>query len=161
MIAQLPADRMPPPRPTAILRFERLFRVAARLDIDKADIKRYEEFVNHKIYDLLLRGEANARANGHLSIEPHDLPITKGLQESIRLFREIDEEIELRPILDHLANRPPFELEYSEETEAKLPDIAGGISVALARAFKLIDPELKNPQTRHWERAFSIFDLLL
>jgi hypothetical protein len=161
MIAQLPADRMPPPRPTAISRFERLFRVAARLDIDKADIKRYEEFVNHKIHDLLLRGEANARANGHLFIEPHDLPITKGLQESIQLFREIDEEIELQPILDHLASRPPFELEYSEETEAKLPNIAGGIGVALARAFKLIDPQLKNPQTGHWERAFSIFDLLL
>jgi hypothetical protein len=33
--------------------------------------------------------------------------------------------------------------------------------VALARSFKIIDPDLKNPQTVHWERCFQIFDLLL
>ena len=27
--------------------------------------------------------------------------------------------------------------------------------------FKIIDPDLKNPQARHWERSFQIFDLLL
>ena len=32
--------------------------------------------------------------------------------------------------------------------------------MALARTFTIIDPELKNPQTKHWERAFQIFDLL-
>ena len=26
---------------------------------------------------------------------------------------------------------------------------------------KIIDPDLKNPQARHWERSFQIFDLLL
>jgi hypothetical protein len=64
MIAQLPADRMPPPRPTGISRFERLFRVAAGLDIDKSDIKRHEDFVNRKIYDLLICAEETARLNG-------------------------------------------------------------------------------------------------
>jgi hypothetical protein len=42
-----------------------------------------------------------------------------------------------------------------------LPAIAGGLSVALARAFKIMDPELKHPVTEHWERAFQIFDQLL
>jgi hypothetical protein len=37
----------------------------------------------------------------------------------------------------------------------------GGLSVALARTFKVLDPDLKNPSSRHWERAFRIFDLLL
>ena len=87
--------------------------------------------------------------------------ITKGLQERIHDFRNIDEEIELKPILDYMVRRPPLDLTYSEETEAQLPDIVGGLSVALARTFKIIDPDLKNPQTRQWERAFSIFDLLL
>jgi hypothetical protein len=160
MIAQLPADRMPPSRPTAISRIERVFRFAG-LDIDKADIKRYNAFVNHKIYDLLVRGEAIAHANGRRIIEPHDLPITKGLQESIQAFREIDETIELRPILDYLTKRPPLDARYGEQTEAELADIAGGLSVALARSFRLIDPDLKNPETKDWERAFSIFDLLL
>lgn len=48
-----------------------------------------------------------------------------------------------------------------DETEAGLPQIAGGLTVALARAFKLIDPKLKNPHTEHWERVARVFDLLL
>jgi uncharacterized protein DUF1931 len=146
---------------TAIARFERFFRSVAGLDVDKSDLRRYSDFVNDKLYDLLLRAQAAAKANGRDVIEPHDLPITKGLQERIHEFRTLDEEIELQPILDHLAARPPLDLAYGEEAEARLPAIAGGISVALARTFKVIDPELKNPQTRHWEMALRIFDLLL
>jgi len=145
----------------AIAKFERLFRLAAGLDVDKSDLKRYGDFVNDKIYDLLLRAQAAAKANGRDVIEPHDLPITKGLQERIHEFRRIDEQIELQPILDQLAARPPLDLAYSEETEARFPEIAGGISVALAHSFKVIDPDLKNPQTKHWECVLRIFDLLL
>ena len=144
-----------------IAKFERFFRVAASLDIDKNDLKRYSDFVNQKTYDLLLRGQATAKANGRDIIEPFDLPITKGLQESIHDFRDIDEEIELQPILAYMTTQPQLDLTYSVETEAQLPGIVGGLSMALARTFKIIDPDLKNPQTIHWERAFSIFDLLL
>jgi Domain of unknown function (DUF1931) len=145
----------------AVAKFERFFRSAAGLEVDKSDLKRYSDFVNDKIYDLLLRAQAAAKANGRDIIEPHDLPITKGLQERIHEFRRIDEQIELQPILDHLAARPPLDLAYSEETEARFPAIAGGISVALAHSFKAIDPDLKNPQTKHWECVLRIFDLLL
>ena len=145
----------------AIAKFERFFRLAAGLDVDKSDLKRYSDFVNDKIYDLLLRAQAAAKANGRDVIEPHDLPITKGLQERIHEFRRIDEQIELQPILDQLAARPPLDLAYSEETEARFPEIAGGISVALAHSFKVIDPDLKNPQTAHWRGVLHIFDLLL
>jgi hypothetical protein len=135
--------------------------LAAALDVDKSDLKRYTSFVNDKIYDLMLRAQAAAKANGRDIIEPHDLPITKGLQERIHEFGRIDEQIELQPILDHLAALPPLDLAYSEETETRLPAIAGGISVALARTFKVIDPDLKNPQAEHWDTVLRIFDLLL
>ena len=79
------------------------------------------------------------------------------MQESIHKFKELEETIELRPILDRLTARPPLDLDLSEETEAALPTVGGGVSIAL----KIIDPELKNPQARHWERAFQIFGLLL
>ena len=143
-----------------IPKFECFFRVAAGLDIDKNDLKRYSDFVNQKIYDLLLRGQATAKANGCDIIEPFDLPITKGLQERMHDFRDINEEIELKPILEHIATQPQLDLTYSVETEAELPSIVGGLSVALARTFKIIDPDLKNPQTMQWERVFSIFNLL-
>jgi hypothetical protein len=162
MIAQRPVDRAEPPTHVmGVAKFERLFRTAARLNVDKQDLRRYSDFINQKVYDLLLRGEADAKANGRDIIQPFDLPITKGLQESIHAFRELDEKIELKPILDQITALPPLDLAVSVETEARLPTIVGGLSVALARSFKIIDPDLKNPQTVHWERCFQIFDLLL
>jgi hypothetical protein len=49
----------------------------------------------------------------------------------------------------------------SDETQQRLPLLVGGLSVALARTFKIIDPNVRNPQTAQWERAFRLFDLLL
>jgi hypothetical protein len=142
-------------------KFERFFRVAAGLDVDKKDLKRYSDFVNQKTYDLLVRGKAAATDNGRDIIQPSDLPITKGLQESIQQFRKIDEDMELKSILEYIATLPPLNLTYSYDTEERLPRVVGGLSVALARTFTIIDPDLKNPQTKHWERAFRVFDLLL
>ena len=142
-------------------KFERFFRAAAGLDVDKKDLKRYSDFVNQKTYDLLLRGKAAATENGRDIIQPSDLPITKGLQESIQQFRTLDEELELKSILEYIAALPPLNLTYSYETEERLPSVVGGLSLALARTFTIIDPELKNPSSTHWERAFRIFDLLL
>jgi hypothetical protein len=90
MIAQLPPDKMPSPRPEGIPRFQRLFREAAGLNFDKADLKRYEDFIDHRIYRLLLRAEANAKAGGDVLIEPWNLPITVGLQECIEQYRKMD-----------------------------------------------------------------------
>jgi hypothetical protein len=144
-----------------VAKFERFFRVAAGLDVDKSDLKRFSDFVNRQVYDLLIRGQATAKANGRDIIEPHDLPITRGLQESIHAFRDIDERLELQPILDALAELPLLDLSYSVDTTAELPEVVGGISMALARFFRVLDPDLKNPQSSQWELAFRIFNLLL
>ena len=150
-----------PTSATNIARLERFFRASGGLDIDKADVKRYEGFVHAKVYDLLLRGVALAKANGRDVIRPHDLPITKGLQESMHEFRKLDHELELKPILEHLASRPPLELDYDDETQALLPGVAGGLSVALAHCLKIVYPGLRNPQTRHWEVMTAVFDRLV
>ena len=138
-----------------VARFERFFRVAADLGVDKDDLKRYNEFVHHKLYDLLIIGQGTARANDRGIIMPFDLPITKGLQESMHRFNNLDEDVELQPILEHLATLPALDLLVNEETQARLPAVAGGLSVALATTFKIIDPKLRNPQTTHWERSFE------
>jgi hypothetical protein len=145
----------------SIAKFERFFRETASLDVDKDDLRRYNDFINDKVYDLLIRGQANAKANARDIIEPQDLPITKGLQESIERFRKIDQEIELAPILDHLTNRPQLDMDYSDETEAELPRIVGGLSIALAHTFKILDPELKNPHAAEWERCKQVFKELM
>ena len=56
---------------TGAHKFEQLFCKLAGLDVDKADIARYQDFINRKLYDLLLMAQATAKANNHIAIEPH------------------------------------------------------------------------------------------
>ena len=144
-----------------IPRFERFFRAVAGLDVYKGDLKRYSDFINRNLYDLLLMAEATAKANNRDVLRPEDLPITKGLQESIREFAKMDEGLELEPIIEQLETLPPNTLSFGEDVRAELPFVAGGLSVALARTFKIVDPKLKTPHSEQWERAFRIFDLLV
>lgn len=145
----------------SIARFERFFREAASLDVDKDDLKRLEEFLNHNIEDLLIRATAIAKANLRQAIDVIDLPITAGLQQRMFEFRRMDADIGLLPILNELTIRPPLDLPLTDEVDAELPALAGGLSVALAKTFKIIDSSLKNPSSEHWERSFRLFDLLL
>jgi hypothetical protein len=144
-----------------IATFERFFREAAGLDVDKGDLRRFDDFVDVRIHSLLLRGVATARANARDVVEPQDLPITKGLQECIHNFKAIAEEVPLDAVLEQLNRHPPLELAYSDETRDRLPQLAGGLGVALARTFHILDEDVQNPQTRHWEQADRVFDLLL
>ncbi|MET0999391.1 MAG: DUF1931 family protein [Marmoricola sp.] len=144
-----------------IARFERFFRQAAGIDIDKSDVRRFDDFVNDRLHALLLRAVANARANGRDVVEPQDIPVTKGIQEAMHTFRDLDQDFELDPILEQLTRRPPLDLVYSDETRDELPYLAGGLGVALARTFAVIDDDLKSLQPRHWEKAGRVFDVLL
>jgi hypothetical protein len=144
-----------------IHRLEQLFRRAAGLDLDKTDFNRLEEFVRHKVEDLVVRGEANARANGRDVVQPWDLPITKGLQETIHRFRLVNAELQLTDYLAGLVRFPPTDLAIGDETEARFSEIAGALCIALAETFRILDEDLKNPMTEDWERAYRLFDLLL
>jgi hypothetical protein len=83
------------------------------------------------------------------------------LQESAHAFRRVEEEIELGPILESLVARPPLDYALSEATQTRLPELFGGVSVALARTFKLVDADMKAVHSQEWDRAFSIFRLLI
>jgi hypothetical protein len=135
-------------------RFERFFRVAAGLDVDKQDLKRYGDFVNREIYGLLIRGEAAAKANGRDLIDPFDLPITKGLQESVHAFRKLDQEVELEPILESLAALPPLDLACSVETDARLSEIAGATELGPR-------PHLQDHRSRSQEPAVRALGALI
>jgi histone H3/H4 len=141
--------------------FERFFREAADLDVDKTDLKRYQTFVRDKIADLLTIAQARAKADDRDVVESRDLPITKGLQESIHRFRRLDLGAEVRPMLEQIATRPQLDLAVALDVDEVLPEVAGGLSLALGQTFRLIDPNVRSPATAHWERAFRIFDLLL
>jgi hypothetical protein len=135
-------------RVQGIHQIERFFRVAAGLEIDKEDIRRYYEFVDQKVEDLLLIARQTAKANGHIVVELRDIPTTKGLQESIHAFESLDVDVGLKRILAESVPEPQIDGPYSEEVEARLPAIAGGLSLAVARTFTIIDPQTKHPATK-------------
>ncbi len=64
-------------------------------------------------------------------------------------------------VLERLTRRPPLDLVYSDATGELLPQLAGGLAVALARTMRILDEKVRNPQTRHWEQAGRVFDVLL
>ena len=140
---------------------QRFFRVAGDVHVDKDDVKRYREFVDEKVDDLAIAGRDAARWNGRDVIAPQDLPITKGLQEQMRVFGRLEEAGELRRLLRDSLRRPPDDVTFAEETEDVLVEVFGGISLALARSFRILDPQVRNPSTEHWDRAFDLFRLLL
>jgi hypothetical protein len=147
--------------PSGVPVFERFFRSVASIDIDKNDVRRFRDFVEQMIDDIAITGRALAKWNGRDVIAPQDLPITKGVQERMREFDKLDEAEEIRELLRQSVRRPPADVTFSEETDQLLPELFGGLSVALARSFRVIDPKLTNPSTEHWERAFDLFRLVL
>jgi len=148
-------------RPTSIPVFERFFRSAASIDIDKQDIRRYREFVDSMVDELAVAGRNAAKWNGRDVIAPPDLPISKALQERMREFDKFEEAEEIRHLLAQNVRRPPGDVTFAEDTEEWLPELFGGLSIALARSFRLIDPTVVNPSTEHWRRAFDMFRLVL
>jgi hypothetical protein len=140
--------------------FQRLFRSAAGVDLDKQDVKRFRDFVDAMIDDIAITGRNSATWNGRDTIAPADLPITKGLRERMHEFDGLDVADEVRELLRQDLRRPPGEVTFAEETEDLLPEVFGGLSVVLARSFTVIDPGLTNPRTEHWDRAFELFRLM-
>src|ERR1700734_2311499 len=122
--------------------FERFFRSAAGIKVDKNDVKRFRDFADEETYGSAIAGPDAAKWDGRDVIVPQDLPITKGVQERMREFDKLDEAEEVRDLLRQVVRRPPADVTFSEDTERMLPELFGGLSIALARSFRLIDPNL-------------------
>ena len=146
---------------SGVKKFEKLFRRVGSMDVDKNDIVRLNDFINKAIYRLLETGMKRAKENGRDVVWYSDLPITQGLESNIEEFRQVDEELDLSEILETIAGLPPLPLEIGVEIENELPNIAGGITIALIKSFKVINPTKKNPQTEDWNQVTKIFETLL
>lgn len=143
--------------PSNVPVFERFFRSVAQLKVDRNDVKRFRDFVDEMVDDIAVAGRNSARAGGRDVIAPMDLPITKGLQERMREFDKLEEAPDVRAVLAQVVRRPPADVTFSEETEAMLPELFGGLGIAFARAFRVADPEVVNPGTELWDRVTTLF----
>jgi len=143
--------------PSNVPVFERFFRSVAQLKVDRSDVKRFRDFVDEMVDGIAVAGRNSARANGRDVVAPMDLPITKGLQERMREFDKLDEAADIRAVLATAVRLPPADVTFSEETEALLPELFGGLGIAMARAFRTVDPDVVNPGTGQWDRVTDLF----
>jgi hypothetical protein len=146
--------------PSGIPVFERFFRSVASIKIDKNDVRRFREFVDEQIDDIAIAGRNSAKWNGRDVIVAQDLPVTKGVQERMREFDKLEEAEEIRELLRQVVRQPPGDVTFAEDAEELLPDLFGGLSIALARSFRIVDPTVSNPSTEHWNRVFTLFRLV-
>ncbi len=143
------------------VRFQELLHRTAGLKVDKEDLRRLQDLVGQKLNDLLVVASKNASANGRDIVTEMDLPLTLGLQESLRQFQSLGEQLEMRPILEKLATYPPLPYPLSLELEGLLPDLVGALILIIGQAIKVIDPEVVNPTTDHFERVTKLMSLVL
>ena len=146
--------------PLGIPVFERFFRSVASIKIDRNDVRRFREFVDEQIDDIAIAGSNSAKWNGRDVIVAQDLPITKGVQERMREFDKLEEAEEIRELLRQVVRQPPGEVAFAEDAERLLPELFGGLSIALARSFRVVDATVSNPSTEHWNRVFTFFRLV-
>ena len=122
-----------------------VFRSVASIKIDKNDVRRFREFVEEQIDDIAIAGRNSAKWNGRDVVVAQDLPITKGVQERMREFDKLEEAEEIRELLRQVVRQPPGDVTFAEDTEQLLPELFGGLSIALARSFRRSGPNGVQP----------------
>ncbi len=153
------------PRVVGLPRLQTLYRRFVGLDLDKSRASEILEVAEKKLSDLFEVAAERARAEGRDVVEWRDLPITKGLAETMRRYEREREELQdprldLGPILEFLA-KPLSGLEVSEEVREKLPVLAATVLLLVGYVIKLIDPGARKPSKQDIERAARILDLTL
>jgi hypothetical protein len=142
-------------------KLEALMRKAASLDIKKNQAKEITDIAEAKLVDMLIAAERNASLNGRDIITEGDMPITKGLQETIIEFKKLEEVIEVKDVLDYLATIPPLKYPLAADLEAKLPEIYGALLVVFGRVAKIVDDNDRALDAKTIEKTKEIMDLTL
>ncbi len=142
-------------------KIEKLFKEVASLRLDKSKVKEISDIVDDKLYDLLVVAQENTKYNGRDVIWLSDVPLTKAFKESMKKFEELEEDLELKQILEHLATMPPLRYDLEVELEQKLPLIAGTLLYILALIAKEFSPKDKSLSSEDLKRVTDILNLMI
>ncbi len=148
------------PRVVGFKKLEAVFRKAAGIDLDKSKADEIIDIIEKKFHDMLLVAVEKAGYNGRDVIMEPDMPVTKGFEESLRQFRELEEEVDIQDVLQFLEQVPPLKYPISAELEEKLPEYIGALMLIIARVLKEIGAGRK-PSKDDIERTRRILDLTL
>ena len=142
-------------------KIEKLFKEVASLRLDKSKVKEISDIVDDKLYDLLVVAQENTKYNNRDVIWFSDVPLTKAFKESMLKFEELEEELELEQILEHLAGLPALRYDLEVELEQKLPLIAGTLLYILALVAKEFSPKDKSLSSEDLKKVTDILNLMI
>jgi hypothetical protein len=146
---------------TGFTKLEALFRKVASIDIKKGHAKDITVIVETKLVDLLIAAERNANMNGRDVILESDLPITKGLQETMITLKDINNEIGIHDFLESVTSIPSLKYPLTSELEEKLHIVTGTLLVVMAKIMKEIDNNDRALDHETISKTKKIMDLTL
>ncbi len=152
-------------RVVGLPRLQQLYRRFVGLDIDKAKASLILDVAEKKLVDLFEVAAERARMEGREEVKLRDLPLTKGLRETMERYerereRLQDPRLDPGPIVEVL-ERPLSGLTMDEELREKLPVIAATVLLLIGYIIKHVDPGARKPSKEDIERAKRILDLTL
>ena len=139
-------------------KLQAIFRKGASLDIAKGHAKDITDIVDKKVYDLLVAGERNAKYNDRDVIWYSDLPLTNGLEKTIDEFKKLEEELDAKDVVETMAHYPAT-IALEAELEKRLPEIAGGLLLSVAKTMRVIDHSDRSVDHELIKKAKEILDL--
>jgi len=139
-------------------KLQAIMRKGAGLDIAKGHAKEITDIVDQKVYDLLVAGERNAKYNSRDVIWVCDVPITNGLEKTIDEFKKLEENLEVKDVVETMAHYPAT-LALEIELENRLPEIAGGLLLTMARIMKAVKHDDRTVDHDMINRAKEVLDL--
>jgi len=148
-----------------LTRLEALYRTFVGLDLDKGRARRILEIATKKLEDLFREGQEKAWARGSDVVEWSDLPLTRGLRQTIEFYKRErerlnDPRLDLTPIVERLEQEIKG-LVIGESVKENLQDLAATVLLLIGYVIKNIDPKARKPSNEDIERARRILDLTI
>ncbi len=139
-------------------KLKEIFRKGAGLDLAKGHAKEITDIVDKKVHDLLVAGERNAKYNSRDIIWVCDIPITNGMEKSIDEFKKLEENLEVKDIVETMTHYPST-IALEVELENRLPEITGGILLTMAKIMKAVDHKDRSVDHELINKAKAVLDL--
>ncbi|WP_461828693.1 DUF1931 family protein [Aquifex sp.] len=144
-------------RPKGFDKLDHYFRTELGIDLTDETIQMLLDGVRATFGKLFHGAEQRARWNGRDFITLADLNITKALEEHIKSFQKIEQDMGADELLEYIAFIPPVEMEVGEDLKTEYRNIFGGLLLMYAQVIKLATGE-KKPSTTAMEYVQHLVD---
>jgi len=144
-------------RPKGFDKLDHYFRTELGIDLTDETIKLLLEGVKNTFGKLFHGAEQRARWNGREFITLSDLNVTLALEEHVKTFRKIEQDMGVDELLEYIAFIPPVQMNVGEDLRSEYRNILGGLLLMYADVIKKATGE-KKPSTTAMEFVNNLVD---